>query len=288
MDAMKNKFSIRDTQSASTFQGLARFDGGRSGGVSKGARGSAHQAAGASRAFTLIELLIVIATIGILAALLMPVFAAVSTHAVIQRAQSERDQIETAIDRYHAKYGFYPPGNALPSPNTPPTPNFLAALTNQLYYELVGTTNIGTAATPNFLTLDNRITNTPTLAGQVFNVSGFMNCSRGAGGEDAVAAQSFLTGIKSGQLANVPVAAGTISILCTAANSDASYQPIPGPNPSTPVTTVAGRPANPWRYLYPGVNNPQSYDLWIQIFVGGKTNLICNWKPTPQINSPLP
>ena len=271
---MKNKFSTRFI---------------RSGAVFHGARGSARKAAGASRAFTLIELLIVIATIGILAALLMPVFAMVGTHAVIQRAQSERDQIETAIDRYYSKYGFYPPGNALPSPNIPPTPNFLAALTNQLYYELVGTTNIGTAATPNFLTLDNRITNTPTLAGQVFGVSGFMNCSRTAGGEDAVSAQSFLTGIKSGQLANVPVVGGTISILCTAANSDPSYQPIfPGTTPSTPVYTVAGRPANPWRYLYPGVNNPKSYDLWIQIFVGGKTNLICNWKTTPQINSPLP
>jgi prepilin-type N-terminal cleavage/methylation domain-containing protein len=236
-----------------------------------------------AKAFTLIELLIVIATIGILAALLMPVFATVSTHAVIQRAQSERDQLETAIDRYQKKYGFYPPSNTNATPST-----LSAALTNQLYYELVGTTNIGTALAPDYLTLDNRITNTSGAALQVFGVSGFMNCSRGAGGEDAVSAQSFLTGIKSGQLANVPVAAGTISILCTAANSDASYQPIPGPNPSSPVTTVAGRPANPWRYLYPGINNPQSYDLWVQVFVGGKTNLICNWKTTPQINSPLP
>ncbi len=276
---MKNKFSTRFIRT--------RFI--RSGAVSHGARGSA-QMAPAPAGFTLIELLIVIATIAILAALLMPVFAAVSKHAIIQRAQSERDQIETAIERYHSKYGFYPPGNAIPPvPTVPPTPNFPAALTNQLYYELVGTTNIGTAANPNFLTLDNRITNTPTLAQGIFGVSGFMNCSRGAGGEDAVSAQSFLTGLKSGQLANVPVAGGTVSILCTAAKSDPSYQPIfPGTTPGTPVTTVAGQAANPWRYLYPGVNNPQSYDLWIQIFVGGKTNLICNWKTDPQINSPLP
>jgi prepilin-type N-terminal cleavage/methylation domain-containing protein len=233
--------------------------------------------------FTLIELLIVIAVIATLAALLMPVFNTVANHAVIQRAQSEREQLETAIERYHSKYGFYPPCNGFASPA------FLGwGLTNQLYYELVGTTNIGTASAPNFLTLDDRITNTPTLTQLIFDVSGFMNCSRGAGGEDAVPAQSFLTGLKSGQIANVPVAGGTISILCTAAKSDPSYQPIPGPNPQTPVTTVAGQAANPWRYLYPGVNNPQSYDLWVQVFVGGKTNLICNWKTDPQINSPLP
>jgi len=251
--------------------------------MSNGARGSAHKAP-TQVGFTLVELLIVIATIGILAALVMPVFSRVQIHAVIQRAQSERDQIETALERYHSKYGFYPPSNAGVSAQFP-----LGALTNQLYYELVGTTNIGTAANANYLTLDYRITNTPVLAQQVFGVSGFMNCSRsGAGGEDAVAAQSFLTGLKSSQLANVPVSGGTVSVLCTAAHSDSSYQPIPGPSPNSPVTTIDGRPANPWRYLYPGVNNPNSYDLWIQVFIGGKTNLICNWKTDPQINSPLP
>jgi prepilin-type N-terminal cleavage/methylation domain-containing protein len=230
------------------------------------------------QAFTLIELLIVIAAIGILAAMLMPVFHAVTIHAVLQRAQSERAQLETVIDRYQKKYGFYPPGNALPT-----APNLPAALTNQLYYELVGTTNIGTIAQPNFLTLDNRITNTPTLANQAFGVTAFMNLSRsGAGGEDAVWAQTFLPAIKPTQIANVVVGNGVISILCTAANSDPSYKPIPG------ALTDAGRPANPWRYLYPGVHNPQSYDLWIQVFIGGKTNLICNWKSDVEVNPTLP
>ena len=235
-------------------------------------------------AFTLIELLIVIAAIGILAAMLMPVFSRVSIHAVLQRAQSERDQLETVIDRYQKKYGFYPPGNANASAQ-----NLYPALTNQLYYELVGTTNIGTIAQPNFLTLDNRITNTPVLAQQAFGVTAFMNLSRsGAGGEDAVWAQTFLPAIKPAQMANVVVGNGLITILCTAANSDPSYQPLPGPSPGTPILTDAGRPANPWRYLYPGVHNPQSYDLWVQIFIGGKTNLICNWKSDAEVNPTLP
>jgi prepilin-type N-terminal cleavage/methylation domain-containing protein len=268
MSAMKNIFSTRDTKSASTFQRLA---------LPK--RCSREAAVAPARAgFTLVELLIVIATIGILAALLMPVFHSVTIHSVLQRAQSERDQIETAISRYQAKYGFYPPGNALP-----PAPNLPAALTNQLYYELVGTTNIGTAASPDYLTLDNRITNTTLSAQQAFDVSGFMNCSRtGASQEDAVQAQSFLPELKPGQIANVTVGDGLISVLCTAANSDPNYQPIPG------AVTGTGRAANPWRYLYPGVHNPTSYDLWIQIFIGGKTNLICNWKTDPEVNPSLP
>ena len=45
---------------------------------------------------------------------------------------------------------------------------------------------------------------------------------------------------------------------------------------------------NPWRYVSPGTNNPTSYDLWIQLVIGGKTNLICNWSKEVQINNPLP
>ncbi len=45
---------------------------------------------------------------------------------------------------------------------------------------------------------------------------------------------------------------------------------------------------NPWRYVCPGTNNPGSYDLWIQLSIAGKTNLICNWSKQIQIGSPLP
>jgi hypothetical protein len=46
---------------------------------------------------------------------------------------------------------------------------------------------------------------------------------------------------------------------------------------------------NPWRYVCPGINNPGSYDLWMQlVFAPGQTNLICNWTKQVQINSPWP
>ena len=44
---------------------------------------------------------------------------------------------------------------------------------------------------------------------------------------------------------------------------------------------------NPWRYVYPGTNNPGSYDLWVQLSIAKQTNLICNWTKQVQINSPL-
>jgi prepilin-type N-terminal cleavage/methylation domain-containing protein len=227
-------------------------------------------------AFTLIEIITVIAVIAIIAALLMPAFNIVEQHSIIQHAQGERDQLETAIGRYYAKYGFYPPGNAAVTAQ-----NLSPALTNQLYYELVGTTNINTPASPTFLTLDDRCTNTGTSAQQFFGVSGFMNCSRG-NSEDAVPAQTFLPALKASQLAVVTAASGSIIVLSTSANGDQTYQPLPG------VTTLAGYTANPWRYVYPGINNPKSYDLWLQIKVGGKTNLICNWMDQRSYNSSLP
>jgi prepilin-type N-terminal cleavage/methylation domain-containing protein len=232
-------------------------------------------------AFTLIELLIVISIIAVLAALLMPVAAAIEKKSIIQQAQSERDQIETAIDRYHANYGFYPPGNAYTTPS-----NLSPALTNQLYYELVGTTNLGSATSTDFLTLDERLTNTGPSAQAIFGVGGFMNCSRASGSdEDSRPAQSFLPALKPGQFAVITTTAGggnVFGALCSGANADPTYEPLPG------NTTGTGRNANPWRYLYPGINNPKTYDLWLQIVVGGKTNLICNWKDTPQINASLP
>src|SRR5215469_14459896 len=59
---------------------------------------------GSSLAFTLIELLVVIAIIAVLAAMLIAGGGLVMRHATISRAQSEMNQLETAIESYHSKY----------------------------------------------------------------------------------------------------------------------------------------------------------------------------------------
>jgi hypothetical protein len=212
----------------------------------------------------------------IIAGLLITAGAAVVRKSNLNRAMSERDQLEAAIDAYKAKYGYYPPGNALVNGG---------GLTNQLFYELLGTqlaTN-SAASQPGFATLDaGNFVSGPTIL-NVFGISSFMNCTKG-NGEDSAPGQMFLAGLKAGEIAsNTPVGApGPYTFIVTAANSDSVYTPMPG------VNSLAGRPANPWRYVCPGTNNPTGYDLWVQIFSGNKTNLICNWAKQPLINVPMP
>src|ERR1035437_9218583 len=64
-----------------------------------------------SRAFTLIELLIVIGVIAILAALTFPAVQGVKRSTIRTRARNEMTQLETAIERFQQKLGFYPPDN---------------------------------------------------------------------------------------------------------------------------------------------------------------------------------
>jgi prepilin-type N-terminal cleavage/methylation domain-containing protein len=222
-----------------------------------------------SNGFTLVELLTVIAVIAIIAGLLLPVFNSIAKKSLIQRAQSEREQLETALAAYYGKYHFYPPSSALATAN---------GLTNQLYYELIGTTSTNSLGTLTFITLDGASTINSSVVGTAFGVAGFMNCTKG-NGDDAIEAQTFLPALPASRIATN--SAGVYMIV-TGVSSGPGYTPMPG------VSSLAGGPANPWRYLYPGTNNPNSYDLWLQIIVGGKTNLICNWRDTPQINSPLP
>src|SRR5436305_141846 len=84
-------------------------------------------------AFTLIEMLVVIAIIGLLAALLMNLLPRASNMKIRTRVKAELAQVDMAIETYKEKRGYYPPDN----PSNPGS--------NSLYYELVGTTFDGTS-----------------------------------------------------------------------------------------------------------------------------------------------
>lgn len=228
-----------------------------------------NKCAGLRRAFTLIELLTVITVIGVLAALLFPAFSAVKRHALLNHATAEMAQLETAIERYKAAYGFYPPGNA----NIPMNPAI-----NQLYYELTGTTNLPNG---NFETLDGSSTISPADVTSFFNVSGFMNFTKTGTGEDAPKAINFLPDLKSNQIGVVTNGSGD------PANLIVSF--IDWPTAAGAQINVQSH-NNPWRYNSSSpTNNPNSYDLWLQILIKpGQTNLICNWSSKVQINNPLP
>jgi type II secretion system protein G len=61
-----------------------------------------------SRAFTLIELLIVVAIIAILAAIAVPNFLEAQTRAKVSRAKADMRSVSTAVETYHIDNNSYP------------------------------------------------------------------------------------------------------------------------------------------------------------------------------------
>jgi len=185
----------------------------------------------------------------------------------ISKTQAEMAQLETAIDNYKAAYNFYPPDNT----NNPAI--------NQLYYELVGTTN--TLNSPlTFQTLDGSQIITSSQLNTVFGsgVGGFVNCTKSGAGEDSPAAKRFISDLKPNQTGTNAIGPDMVTLLAgSVGGPDQNYTPL------------AGSGLNPWRYNSSNpVNNPGAYDLYIQLVISGRTNLICNWSKQVQINSSLP
>ncbi len=232
-------------------------------------------------AFTLIELLVVISIIGVLAAFTLPVLKTVKAQQYKKVARGELERIATALENYKAKYGAYPPSNQ--NANTvynSSTPVMDRAQFSPLFFELSGVNKTIVSGTAVFQTLDGSYSipqNNPNGYPQAYGVSGVVNCSQG-GAEDGTTAKNFLTGLSFKQIGSVSNnAVPNTPVLATSVGGpDDTYAPL-GVNH-----------LNPFRYVYPGVNNPGGYDLWVQLVINGQTNLICNWSRQVQINSPLP
>ena len=232
-------------------------------------------------AFTIIELLVVIAIMGVLAGLIFPVVGAVKRRQYINHAQAEMAQLETAIERYKAAYGFYPPSPTnQPTVGDPGSYVSYVSYVNQLYYELVGTTNDGTY----YRTLDGNAQIAASDIPAAFpGVGGFVNCSKPGGGEESSAAKSFLPELRSNQKGTFQIHGSSgnniwvTNLVTSVGGPDATYVP------------MGQQDLNPWRYNSSNpTNNPGSYDLWVQLHIAGKTNLICNWTKQVQINNPAP
>jgi len=226
-------------------------------------------------AFTLIELLVVISIMAVLAGFTLVVLGGIKKRQYLNTASAELNQIATALDNYKNKYGVYPPANANPGGTYAPPAD--RSILSQLYYELSGTTNNGTY----FITLDGAsqilVSSPGNDVNKAYDVGGFINCSKGSG-EDAQAARNFLPSLKPNRINQFVTNNGVqTTVLVTS---------VGGPDPAYKPLGASG--LNPFRYAYPGTNNPGSYDLWVQLVINGKTNLICNWNKQVLINSPLP
>lgn len=209
--------------------------------------------------FTLIELLVVISIMALLAGLTIPVLGAVKKHQYLKTARAELEQIASALDNYKAKYGAYPPAN----------PNNNPAL-NPLYYELSGVTNLGATS---YQTLDSAATISATDFKTAFGAGGVVNFnSAGKNDEDATKAKNFIPSLRANRIGVANAYGVPVTLLITSVRGpDAGYQP------------VGAQEVNPFRYRYPGTNNPSTYDLWIDLSIKGQTNRLSNWSGQVQI-----
>ena len=220
-------------------------------------------------AFTLMELLIVIAIIAILAGLIIPISGAVKKNQRLSVAKAELNQMQTAIEAYKSKLGYYPPDN----PGNP--------VTNQLYFELAGTMLNTTNGT--YTTMDGSrhilANNVPLLFGP--NITGFMNSSKNLrSGDDGAAAVNFLkAGLKPKQIGLLN---NNFAILVCSVPWVLSFD---GKMPiSTDIAPQQPPYLNPWRYVSSSpTNNPSTYDLWVDIVIGAQTNRVSNWNAKPEI-----
>jgi prepilin-type N-terminal cleavage/methylation domain-containing protein len=259
------------------FWARPNFGNGAHGNVAHG--NVAHGVTRHNRAFTLIELLVVIAVISILAALVIPVTGAVNAGKIKARTRAELAQIETAIERYKAKLGHYPPDNP---PVDPAAKLHYEMNPNQLYYELMGTTNDGRF----YRTLDGNASVDITSLGMLFGgpkIAGFVNSTRGGGGDEGGSAQRFFdAGLKPNQIGKTP--SGAIILV------GVPWQKGPAPFDFVPFNSTASPAPNPWRYNSSSpTHNPNSYDLWLDVVISSKAYRICNWSKQPlRITSPTP
>jgi prepilin-type N-terminal cleavage/methylation domain-containing protein len=223
--------------------------------------------------FTLIELLVVISIMAILAGFTLSVVGGIKRKQWVNTATAEMTQIQSALDDYKAKYGVYPPSNA--NSYTPPQTN---SMFPPLFYELCGVTNKNLNNVNVYQPLDGSTAIQSNQVPNAFGIGGFINCSQGSG-EDTTAARNFLMGLKANRtywVSNSNYNVFFTVLVTSVGGPDAGYQPL------------GVQDVNPFRYVYPGINNPGSYDLWVNLVINRKTNTICNWSPNPIINSAYP
>lgn len=222
--------------------------------------------------YTLIELLVVMGIIAVIASLILPITKSLKKRRIISVAQAQLNQVQTAIENYKSKIGFYPPDN----------PNNTAV--NPLYFELVGTilTNNG------YTTLDGSgqisTNDTPTT----FGVSGFVNSGTSLrGSDDKPGPLNFLKALRPDQVGQFVYGGNTpwnAVLVCSM-----SWPPGTLPNGlsspiSSPPAVLPPPVLNPWRYVSTNpTNNVGRFDLWVDLVIGANVYRVSNWRTSPQL-----
>ena len=226
---------------------------------SRGPKGGTSNAA-----FTLIELLVVIAIIGVLAGLLLPISGIATTKMRIARVKAELNNYITAIESYKSEVGEYPPDNGLLrslSAARQPNDYRTNAALSPLYYELTG----AVFTNQQFHTVAGEVIR-PAELKKVFNQDGIRNSARSR------------ANIEYKGFSPKPSQTGVLHPNRVGSREEVEIFVVPVPGPVT-VQGKSGK-LNPWFYDASSTNrhNRASFDLWAEILVGGKTNIIGNWK----------
>jgi hypothetical protein len=218
-----------------------------------------------------------VAIIAILAGLILATAGYATSHARRVRTETERDAIISAISSYKDKKGQYPPDN----PNS--------TRINGLFYELTGVV-YNPGGGPSFVS---KVTQETLLATAVknqpkalFGRDGFVNSS-----PDINEVDNFYPSVaKSARTAQFAIPGGAAG-----ATFPLFGVAVVGPlltNVAIPAEIadanilkngVDGKVMNIWQYVSTNpTNNPNSYDLWMEVPYAGKTNRISNWSKDPQ------
>ena len=197
------------------------------------------QSARGRRGFTVIELLVVIAIIALLAGLVIGAFAMVNEKKIRSRVRAELAALQTVIQSYHEKKGFFPPSNG----------DVNNSATNQLFYELTGTSLTNGTFYP-------LAGGQPLIAAAdvktFFGTDGFVNSNS----EDT---KDYFSNLKPGMVKSIP-------------GTDVKVLVVPVKGPGGDFNPWHYDAASNKRH------NSDSYDLWADVVIGSKVHTIGNWK----------
>lgn len=204
-----------------------------------------HHARLGRRAFSLIELLVVISIIALLAAMVVNLAPAAREKKIRGRAEALLKEVEMAIENYKSEKGFYPPDNDKNDTRPP------------LYYELKGALRLD-AQGNEFEVQDGskqRLT-AADLTAAFGGKSGIVNSQEAGTDGEAGQARDFYPTLNSTHVA----AEGNIKYV---------VMPYRGTNGDfNPIIYNVSQPTH----------NPKTYDLQIVVLIGTKTVTISNWE----------